>query len=103
MAQGRCRDRRREAQWRQWIARQRRSGLSIRAFCRQHQLRETAFYFWRGELARRQAEAGPRPAAGPATPGPGLRGGPGSGAAGRAGGPSFVAVQLAGGAAGPGR
>jgi hypothetical protein len=29
------------------------SGQSIRGYCRRHRLRESAFYFWRKELARR--------------------------------------------------
>ena len=56
MAKGRNRDRRREAQWRRIIREHQRSGLSIRAFCRKARLRETAFYFWRRELQRRQVE-----------------------------------------------
>ena len=30
-------------------------GLSIRAFCRKHAVRESAFYFWRRDLAEREA------------------------------------------------
>jgi hypothetical protein len=56
MVKGTHRDKRREAQWRRAIRRQQRSGLTIRAFCGEHDLRETAFYFWRAELARREAE-----------------------------------------------
>jgi hypothetical protein len=56
MANGKDRDGRREAQWRRIIGAHGRSGLSIREFCRRGKLRETAFYFWRGELQRRQAE-----------------------------------------------
>jgi len=37
------------------------SGQSIRQFCREHQLAESAFYFWRRELGRRGQEQ--RPAA----------------------------------------
>jgi hypothetical protein len=33
------------------------SGLSIRAWCRRHDLPESAFYWWRTQLARRDAEA----------------------------------------------
>lgn len=61
MANGRGRDRQREVCWRRVVREQRGSGLTIRDFCRQSKLRESAFYFWRGELerrdcARRQAE-----------------------------------------------
>ena len=56
MAKGIHRDKQREAQWRRMMRRQQRSGLTIRAFCGEHDLRETAFYFWRAELARREAE-----------------------------------------------
>lgn len=90
MANGIHRDKRREAQWRRTIRQQQRSGLTIRTFCREHDLRETAFYFWRAELARREAEqeqrhesARPRRVARRATR------------------PSFVAVELAGGGTEP--
>jgi hypothetical protein len=60
MAKGVSRDRRRESQWRQIISEHGRSGLSIREFCRKGKLRETAFYFWRRELQRRQVEGSTR-------------------------------------------
>jgi len=53
MAKGKDRDRRLEAQWRRIIREHTRSGLSIRDFCRKCKLRESAFYFWRRELERR--------------------------------------------------
>jgi hypothetical protein len=56
MAKGRDRDRRREARWRRILREHGRSGLSIREFCRRGKLTETAFYHWRRELERRQAE-----------------------------------------------
>jgi transposase-like protein len=56
MANGKDRDGQREARWRRIIGDQGRSGLSIREFCRRGKLTETAFYFWRSELRRRQAE-----------------------------------------------
>jgi hypothetical protein len=69
MAKGVSRDRRREAEWRRAVREQKRSGLTIRDFCRRGKLRETAFYFWRGELQRRQAEQEQhRPARSPAAP-----------------------------------
>lgn len=51
------RDRTRERFWREVIRRQTRSGLSISAFCEQDELAESAFYFWRRELQRRDAES----------------------------------------------
>jgi hypothetical protein len=54
MAKGKVRDKSKEAFWRRTMHRQRQSGLTVRAFCREHALRETAFYFWRRELARRE-------------------------------------------------
>ena len=40
----------RREQWRQRISRQKASGLSVRAFCLDHQLSEHSFYAWRREL-----------------------------------------------------
>jgi transposase-like protein len=51
------RDRTRERFWREVVRRQKRSGLSISAFCQQDELAESAFYFWRRELLRREAES----------------------------------------------
>lgn len=56
MAKGKQRDGRREARWREIIAEHQRSGLGVRAFCRASSVRETAFYYWRRELRRRQGE-----------------------------------------------
>jgi transposase len=56
MAKGARRDRQREVEWRHIVREQARSGLSIREFCTKSKLAESAFYFWRRELARRQAE-----------------------------------------------
>ena len=52
----------RERSWREAILDWQASGLSIRAYCRQRQLTETAFHYWRRELRRRDAKSGPRPA-----------------------------------------
>lgn len=46
-------------QWRQRLHQWQDSGLSVRAFCRQHQLSEPAFHWWR----RRLQEAPPTTAA----------------------------------------
>jgi hypothetical protein len=37
-------------QWRERIAEQERSGVSVRQFCREQQLQEHAFYSWRKRL-----------------------------------------------------
>jgi hypothetical protein len=47
------RDLAKEQRWREAIKRFARSGLSVREFCRQEEQAESAFYFWRRELARR--------------------------------------------------
>jgi transposase-like protein len=67
------RDAAREARWRELVAEQRGSGLSVRAFCRREQLAEASLYAWRRELARRDgepAQAGHRPAFVPVTVAP---------------------------------
>ena len=38
--------------WRQRIAEQESSGQSIRAYCRERELKESAFYGWRGRLRK---------------------------------------------------
>lgn len=57
MAKGR--DEGRERRWRELIARQRRSGQSVRGFCRGEGLAESAFHFWRRELRQREGQARP--------------------------------------------
>lgn len=47
--------RRGEETWRELVARQARSGLSVQAFCRQQQLNENTFYGWRWKLRARLA------------------------------------------------
>lgn len=44
-----------ESYWREAVRRHAASGLSVRDFCRQEQLTESAFYFWRRTLAERDA------------------------------------------------
>ena len=56
---------RRREYWRRILAECERSGGSVRAFCRERQVKEHLFYRWRRVLegeagAGRQAEAGPR-------------------------------------------
>jgi len=58
------RDVARERRWRDVLRRFARSGLEVRAFCRREMLAESAFYFWRREIAHRNAEM-PKPS-GPA-------------------------------------
>ena len=36
--------------WRQLVAKQEQSGISVRAFCQQHRTREYSFYQWRKRL-----------------------------------------------------
>ena len=49
------RDRKKESFWRRHLKAQARSGLSVAAYCRRHGLREYGFYWWRRELAQRDA------------------------------------------------
>jgi transposase len=49
MAQA-TRDLGREPRWRRVLARWRRSGLSVRAFCRAEGISEPSFYLWRRKL-----------------------------------------------------
>jgi hypothetical protein len=53
-------DPQKQSYWEDVVRRWREGGESVRAFCRVEGLRESAFYFWRRELARR----GDRDAAG---------------------------------------
>jgi transposase-like protein len=53
MAQGNPRDLKLERTWRRRLKRQQASGLSIRDYCGAHNLHESAFYFWRREIAAR--------------------------------------------------
>jgi hypothetical protein len=48
--------------WQRTISEAARSGMSIRAFCRQRRLRESQFYWWQRKLrAGRKAGTTPRP------------------------------------------
>jgi transposase len=54
----------RRQQWQMAIQRWQSSGQSVRAFCRQEGLKESAFFFWRRELAlhdREDAASPPSP------------------------------------------
>jgi hypothetical protein len=69
------RDPAKERYWRRLLGQWRRSGLTGRDFCAEHQLSEPSFYAWKREIARRDQErtvgaqaatrvsAPPRPAA----------------------------------------
>jgi transposase-like protein len=48
------RDLAKERRWRRLLEQQRSGGLSVRAFCRRHDVAEHSFYWWRRELAARQ-------------------------------------------------
>jgi hypothetical protein len=54
------RDPARERFWRDVKADWQSSGLSIRAYCLQHRLAETAFHYWRRELRQRDAKPAAR-------------------------------------------
>jgi transposase-like protein len=56
MSRGNPRDPSKEQFWRRMLRQWRRSGLSVRAFCQQHDLTEANFYAWRRTLADRDAE-----------------------------------------------
>jgi hypothetical protein len=60
MANGQ-RDSKREAFWRRVLARQRESGLGVRAFCRREKVSEPSFYAWRRVVRERDQERQPRP------------------------------------------
>lgn len=51
------RDRAKERHWLDHIHAWRRSGRSVRDYCREHHLSEASFYAWRRTLAARQAPA----------------------------------------------
>jgi len=55
MPSGAVRDLKKERYWRKIVRGQAVSGLSVRAWCRTHGEKEAAFYWWRRELARRDA------------------------------------------------
>ena len=57
MPQGNPPDSRKAQHWRQLLELWQRSGLSVRAFCRRHQLAEPTFYAWRRLLSERPSPA----------------------------------------------
>lgn len=52
---GPARNTEREAKWRNILRAHAQSELSVREFCRDHNLREPQFYAWRREISRRDA------------------------------------------------
>ena len=59
MAKPHLRDPHREQLWRRTFLAWQSSGQSIRAFCEDRELNQSAFYFWRKELRKRDSEAQP--------------------------------------------
>lgn len=57
MANSGLRDLKKEASWRQIILAHAGSAMSVRAWCRDQQVNEASFYWWRRQLARRDAES----------------------------------------------
>jgi transposase len=55
------RDPRKERFWRRVVQEWRKSGLSVRQFCRLRDLSEASLYAWRRTLRQRDAEAAPTP------------------------------------------
>jgi hypothetical protein len=53
--------------WRRHLKRQAASGLTVRAYCRQHALHESSFYAWRRIIRERDYQPA-RPAGHPAPP-----------------------------------
>jgi hypothetical protein len=51
------RDLKLEQAWRQHLERQQASGQTARAYCRRHDLAETAFHYWRRTIAERDRVA----------------------------------------------
>lgn len=52
-----ARDLKKESFWRRMVQAQAGSGMSVRSWCRRRRVQEVTFYWWRRELARREAEA----------------------------------------------
>ena len=55
MATMAIRIKKREATWRRVVAGHAKSEMSIRTYCAKNRVKEPAFYWWRAELARRDA------------------------------------------------
>jgi hypothetical protein len=59
MAKRGQRDGGKERFWRRMLRQWRRSGLSVRGFCAEHDLAEPSFYAWRRIVAERDQESAP--------------------------------------------
>lgn len=57
MGQRSQRNQEKESAWRKRLRVQAKSGLSVRAWCREQRLQESSFYWWRREIARRDEVA----------------------------------------------
>jgi hypothetical protein len=96
------RDPKLERFWRTTLAKWSKSGLNVRDFCRRHELGESAFYFWRREIAARDGAPAARTPAAPKSAPPARRSPAPARAAGpasrrrstRAPRPSFVALRV---------
>ena len=64
------RDLKRELIWRRHLEQQRSSGVTVRAYCLANTLRETSFFYWKKEIARRDREAASSAATSAAPPAP---------------------------------
>ena len=53
------RDLTKDRAWRELLARQGSSGLSVREFCKRERLTESLFYAWRRTIAERDGATGP--------------------------------------------
>jgi len=60
---GPVRNRKKQLRWRRIVRGQAGSGLSVRAYCARRGVRESAYYWWRAQLACRDAELPRSPAA----------------------------------------
>jgi len=83
-------DPQRRTYWEEVLRRWREGGQAVRVFCRAEGVRESAFYFWRRELAQRDPQA-----AGDGSRAKAVAAGPASRKSARHGGsPSFLPVRV---------
>lgn len=83
-----------EVHWREVVARQAASGVSVRRFCADEGIAEASFYAWRRELALRDRETQAVSQAGEAPTGPNGRQGEGRLAASPNNGGEFIPLRL---------
>jgi len=89
---GPARDAAKERYWRAAISEQRRSGQSVRAYCRDGGLSEASFYAWRRELKQRRTVRAQKT---PQRTGRGARFVPVRLAAGSVSPPGFTSIEVA--------